>query len=653
MEISITDFKVIKSFKHKFDFDKYNVYLIYGANGVGKTTFLNYLDKKNKKSDFKFECIQSIGNSNFSFGIEYFDFTNSKINEILAEKQKILENMTDYNKIVTGNNKYNMSFENIKNMFSEEVVNINCIDIIDDYDFWIDFYQLYFYNKDVTDKDIYSLIRLITEHKSIQKKYGAKLTQTERVGVLSQEKSLLKLDIKIGETKEFSIDQKSYYDEIDSIYDKKMTTNFKIFFETNIDKFPISLDKYRKIEADLFHLMISKNLTNLENICSLTKEYSKLIGDENPVFEKWNKVKKEYESTFINSPVIFSVEKDNDGIYYVKFTLKNRPETIINNVKTLVKNLSASEQRSVYLFDLMCKTNEQQNTNNTIFVFDDIADTFDELNQNAISYYIDSLEKRNYKIIILTHNYNFFKILKLKLYKKINLLFQNSLGDVHLAEFSESTDYIFKSWFNDVGIIYKPEYMIALSSVCRELNNIDNKYPKNSILKYVHYKQDTESAKFIDYIHEISSLIIFDDKEFAEANYSKPYMDILLKTCEEICSKKNNIETISDSIVSKICLAIGIRMLIEKHMVLYLGKKCLEKINSFQTKKLIDKIRKSNLKAENPSITTILTKYDIASSNIIHLNSFNYEVLFHYNLEYLICLYNELSTKSSLEEYKI
>jgi hypothetical protein len=647
MNINIFSHKGITNLKYNFDFTANNVYLIYGPNGIGKTSFLNYFEEQ-KSNSLKVDCFQSFKNKNLSFGINLFDNTNKEIKLIIDKRLSLINELKLFNEIFNGNKKYNISYKTLLENYKKVD---NDFDFFEEYniDFLINLYKLFFFNENVTNKDIFSWISLVTDYRDIQKKYDVKLTKTERNELAPQEKSLKKIGFKLKEQKDFNINEESFNADVDKLFKdrKNFIKSKREFFEKNIEFFPIDKSSYEKIENSLIYYIVHKNLKTIENICSLTDEYNIFINNQKNIFDKWNKTNKEYESIFVTSPVKFSLEKDNNDIYYVEFNFEDNrhSKSDAKNLKPLFESLSTSEQRSIYLLDIMHRINCLDGTEN-ILIFDDIVDTFDEVNQSSISYFIDLLEKKGYKFIILTHNYNFFKCLNFKLFKNKNLILQRNNEGSALVDFKGSTDYIFKSWFTDNKLIYKPDYLIALSSVLRELNNIDKKYPKNELLKFIHIKKETKSLTFIDYIDEIKSFFISSAEDFITTNYKDSYLNVVFKTCDDICKTTNVSDNLSDSIVEKICLSIGIRLSLELCMIDYLDFDCLDSIDNNQTKTLINKIRESDLTKNNKFITAELTKFDIASSNIIHLNSFNYEVLFYYNTDYLKKLYKEIKNKS-------
>ena len=78
-----------------------------------------------------------------------------------------------------------------------------------------------------------------------------------------------------------------------------------------------------------------------------------------------------------------------------------------------LKTLSQGEKRALYLLNFIFEVESRKlNCQETLFVFDDIADSFDYKNKHAIVQYLRDLTNTNYfHQIILTHNYDFFRSL--------------------------------------------------------------------------------------------------------------------------------------------------------------------------------------------------------------------------------------------------
>jgi hypothetical protein len=78
---------------------------------------------------------------------------------------------------------------------------------------------------------------------------------------------------------------------------------------------------------------------------------------------------------------------------------------------TLLQSLSQGEKKALYILNIIFEIEvRRQAKQETLFVVDDIADSFDYKNKYAIIQYLQEIsEGPEFKQIILTHNFDFFR----------------------------------------------------------------------------------------------------------------------------------------------------------------------------------------------------------------------------------------------------
>ena len=124
----------------------------------------------------------------------------------------------------------------------------------------------------------------------------------------------------------------------------------------------------------------------------------------------------EFNNRFINMPFILSIENQEDAILQLKqpilkFHFKDWEDIVEKDKNSLLKILSQWEKRALYLlniiFEIQARKKEGQET---LFIFDDIVESFDYKNKYAIIEYLkDISENNNFYQIILTHNFDFYR----------------------------------------------------------------------------------------------------------------------------------------------------------------------------------------------------------------------------------------------------
>ncbi|WP_156461721.1 hypothetical protein [Rhizobium sp. Leaf321] len=131
---------------------------------------------------------------------------------------------------------------------------------------------------------------------------------------------------------------------------------------------------------------------------------------------RWVEVLEEFNSRF-SVPFLVTMENQHDVILKadapsIRFRFKGaNGEEVPVAEGDLIRILSNGEKRALYLlniiFEVIARREDQVET---VFIFDDIADSFDYKNKYAIVEYLrDITEIPFFKQIILTHNYDFYR----------------------------------------------------------------------------------------------------------------------------------------------------------------------------------------------------------------------------------------------------
>ena len=115
-------------------------------------------------------------------------------------------------------------------------------------------------------------------------------------------------------------------------------------------------------------------------------------------------------------PFVLRIDNQEDVILQsaqptIAFDFKDGRENRNVNKSTLIEVLSQGEKRALYILNLLfeIEVRSQQRTP-TLFVIDDIADSFDYKNKYSIVEYLQVLANTSFfKIIILTHNFDFHR----------------------------------------------------------------------------------------------------------------------------------------------------------------------------------------------------------------------------------------------------
>jgi hypothetical protein len=92
------------------------------------------------------------------------------------------------------------------------------------------------------------------------------------------------------------------------------------------------------------------------------------------------------------------------------FYVKTDDSKVEEDKSTLMQILSKGEQRAFSILQIVFQVEERKNAQDNLLIFDDISDSFDYKNKYAIIEYLaDYIESGAFRVIILTHNFDFYR----------------------------------------------------------------------------------------------------------------------------------------------------------------------------------------------------------------------------------------------------
>lgn len=356
---------------------------------------------------------------------------------------------------------------------------------------------------------------------------------------------------------------------------------------------------------------------------------------------QWQKVIEIFNNRFI---VPFKLQLDNKedvilnqdvpeiSFYY---TTNDNEEKI--SLDILKKICSSGQLRALYLLDIIYQI-EIQKTKElpTLLVFDDIADSFDYQNKYAIIEYLKDLSlDDSFRIILLTHNYDFFRTVRSRLNCE-NCYFaeKNEFDEIKLNKNDLEHKNLF-SYFVKI-INDNPETHIRefLSTIPFVRNLEEFKFNNENVKKLtnlLHYKSNSLNIK----PNELSE--IYDSWGIRTPSINKTIYDLIFDEADLISDENS----ISIDMKNKIVLSIAIRLKSEMFMFKKLeGLISEENITINQTRFLLDKYKE--IFSEDIETINILEKVAMMTPENIHLNSFMFEPILDMDDVYLKKLYKEI-----------
>ena len=302
---------------------------------------------------------------------------------------------------------------------------------------------------------------------------------------------------------------------------------------------------------------------------------------------------------------------------------------------TLLKVLSQGEKKALYILNILFEVEVRRKTNQeTLFVLDDIADSFDYKNKYAIIQYLKEIaETSNFRQVILTHNFDFFRTLQSRgvvRYDKCLMVFKNNVG-IRLEKAEGIQNVFVKDW--------KPKFFsdgkkkIASISFMRNLIEFtrgdgDPQYAKLTSL--LHWKPDTSGITESELDQIYNSLF---SGAGGSKNPQKPVIDLIDEEARACLTASDGI-----NFEHKIVLSIATRLAAERFMVDKIGDAVLwAGIEEHQTPRLLAEFAQ-RFGGDSATIRT-LQKVVLMTPENIHLNSFMYEPILDMSDEHLRILY--------------
>ena len=437
-------------------------------------------------------------------------------------------------------------------------------------------------------------------------------------------------------------------DEIKNKFDdieKKITKNqnLKDFKEAiNADKgILLKLIDYENFRKEVIFSYLNKKTDEIESLVSLyenqQEKIQKIINDSKSEHE-WAQTTVDTFNSRVIVPFEVGIENQDDVLLkneVAKFVFRfkdNTNEKIVNKEK-LEEILSNGEKRALYILQILFEIEAQKNTNKPILlIFDDIVDSFDYRNKHAVVEYLDDIrENVNFKIIIMTHNFDFYRAIARFGASKF-MIHKNDEREIVFEKGEYTKEFIKVLKSNNENI--KKNFIALIPFVRNILEYTKNETDTEYLLltSCLHIKDDTKNIKVEQALNVLKNHI---QGYQANINEDDNLLDFIYSTCDEIVNA-NNINPIE--LQNKIVLSIGIRLKAEEFM---LSKVNLQnEITKNQIRELYNLTKKQNV--INNEQDFIIRKVLAITSDNIHINSFMYEPILDTSIEHLINLYRDM-----------
>lgn len=358
---------------------------------------------------------------------------------------------------------------------------------------------------------------------------------------------------------------------------------------------------------------------------------------------KWEKVLEIFNTRF-SVPFRVAIENKGDAVLGINspqivfyFNELNGSEERKIEKSLLDRVLSNGEKRALYILNIIFEVEaRRQNAIETLFVVDDIADSFDYRNKYAIVEYLADMRRDSiFHLIIMTHNFDFYRTIvsRLSIFGD-NKLIATRTADRIVLQSDDFSANPFKNWCSDLS---DRQHLIACVPFVRNLAEYTgDDVTFDKLTRLLHVKDGSDQITVSDLKAIFANVLPTAQVDcIPDANTS--VLDLIDELCMELASQPEA----SINLHSKIVFAIGIRLLAEKVLISLIDDdEYVSSIISNQTGKLIRRFEKCN--PGELVVTNLMRRVSLMTPENIHLNSFMFEPILDMSAHHLQSLFNDL-----------
>jgi hypothetical protein len=405
----------------------------------------------------------------------------------------------------------------------------------------------------------------------------------------------------------------------------------------NLEKFKEDILKsYLKVHYDLYLELMAKYDAAAKRIKAIHEEARKQRT-------QWEEVISIFNERFF---VPFELEARNRievmlgdaGVIDLGFTYKDGADSMEVEKSDLMKVLSTGERKALYVLNVIFEVQRRIKANQeTLVVVDDIADSFDYSNKYAIIQYLkDISEDGLFKLIIMTHNFDFFRTIEGRFVRYPNCLMasKNDNG-ISLVQATGIRNVFANDWKEN--FFTDPKKKIALICFLRNLiemttGETDPQYLQ--LTSMLHWKSETPKIA----VSQLDAIFnsVCKTSVNSGGDGTKLVHDLITKEADACLVAQAGL-----GLECKIVLAIATRIAAERFMIDKIkDDKFVAAIAANQTPALIKKFREK-FPNEDEALKC-LDRVALMTPENIHVNSFMYEPIVDMSDEHLKRLYGDL-----------
>jgi len=298
--------------------------------------------------------------------------------------------------------------------------------------------------------------------------------------------------------------------------------------------------------------------------------------------------------------------------------------------------LSNGERRALYILNIIFEVEAlRRATHETLLIVDDIADSFDYKNKYAIIEYLKDISRiDHFHLVILTHNFDFYRTVKgrLGIYNPNKLIagrFENKItlqGDT-------MGDNPIENWTNTLD---EPKSMVGCIPFVRNLAEYSgDKETFATLTNLLHVKATSDSVTFDDLREVFGNVLSEDMMGKCHGSDCSVLTEVSAMCATIVASPLDEV-----SLLDKVVLSMGIRLHTERFIIKKIADQgFVDGLRGNQTSKLIRRFRRDNT---DQAIGLLLEQVLLMTPENIHMNSFMFEPILDMSPHHLHDLYHQI-----------
>lgn len=320
------------------------------------------------------------------------------------------------------------------------------------------------------------------------------------------------------------------------------------------------------------------------------------------------------------------------------FTFREGEDRRDVDKNALLEVLSTGERKALYILNIIFEVQVRiKSGQKTLMIVDDVADSFDYKNKYAIIQYLkDISEEENFRQIILTHNFDFFRTLESRFVRRDScFMVAKKEGGIEVSQAVGIRNIFVNDWKVHFGTA--PRKRIASIPFMRNLVEFtkgtqDPDY--GALTALLHIKPNTATILDAD-LFEFYSRIFGVAARNATAT-AGTVLDLIYQEADACLAEAAGV-----NFENKIVLSIATRLRAEQYMIRRINDpEAIGAIRGMQTTALLRCFKE---RFPEDDATAVMDRVVLMTPENIHLNSFMYEPILDMSDEHLRRIYEQVT----------